>query len=589
MHPLDAVVVGSGPNGLAAAVTLARVGLAVRVLEAQATVGGGARTLSGAELAADTSGSGGGAGLPLLGADGATGAELRIDLCSAVHPMAWASPFFRAFGLAERLELRTPEVSYAQPLDPLPGPGTPRAGLAFHDLDRTVAALGPDGAAWRALIGPLTDRWPEVTALAMGDRRTPAHPLGADATLLDPGLSVDHATVRGGSPSTPQDGVVGGSARQDGLLSEGAGGGPGGGGLWGEGARGGRGMAAWVRAALSFGAGLVEQGSGLWDRRFGGDVAPALLTGVAAHVMTPLPSLAGAGTALLLGALAHGPRGWALPVGGSQAIVDALVADLVAHGGEIETSHPVRTRADLPPARTYLFDTVPGVVGQVFGDRVPPSSRAAMGRYRFGAGAAKVDLALSGPVPWSVPDVGRAATVHLGGTRAQLAGAEAAVAAGRHAPHPVCLLSDPTVTDPAREVDGLRPLWAYVHVPAGSERDVTEDVVAQVERFAPGFRDVVVAARCVPAARMTGHNANYVGGDIGAGAPTMPRMLGVPAPAGLRWDPYATGVEGVYLCSAATPPGPGVHGMSGWHAARRVLLREFEIRRPPDLSPSPPR
>jgi phytoene dehydrogenase-like protein len=184
-----------------------------------------------------------------------------------------------------------------------------------------------------------------------------------------------------------------------------------------------------------------------------------------------------------------------------------------------------------------------------------------------------------------VPDVGRAATVHLGGTREQLAAAEASVAAGRHAAHPVCLLSDPAVTDPAREVGGLRPLWAYAHVPAGSERDVTEDVVGQIERFAPGFRDVVVAARCVPAAWMPEHNANYVGGDIGAGAATMPRMLAAPGPAGTRWDPYATGVDGVYLCSAATPPGPGVHGMAGWHAARRVLVREFEIRRPPDLAP----
>ncbi|RPF19830.1 phytoene dehydrogenase-like protein [Myceligenerans xiligouense] len=525
---LDAVVVGSGPNGLAAAVTLARAGLAVRVLEEQPTIGGGARTLTGAELAdAAPVPQPPGAGPPPLGSDDATGAGLRFDLCSAVHPMAWASPFFRAFGLAERIELRTPEVSYAQPLDPAAGSGDPRAGIAFRDLDRTVAGLGADGAAWRSLIGPLADRWQGVTALAMSDKRGLVTPRGLGREAVEA-----------------------------------------------------------LRAAPSFGPALLEQGSGLWNRRFAADVAPALLTGVAAHVMTPLPSLAGAGTALLLGALAHAPLGWALPVGGSGAIVDALVADLVTHGGEIETSRPVRTRADLPPARVFLFDTAPGVVGRVFGSRMRSRAGTALRRYRFGGGAAKVDLVLRGPVPWSVSDVGRAATVHLGGTREQMAEAEATVAAGRHAAHPVCLLSDPTVTDPAREAGGLRPMWTYAHVPAGSERDVTEDVVGQIERFAPGFRDVVVAARCVPAAWMPRHNANYVGGDIGAGAVTMPRMLAAPGPAGTRWDPYSTGVDGVYLCSAATPPGPGVHGMSGWHAARRVLLREFEIRRPPDLSPA---
>ncbi|GAA1859871.1 NAD(P)/FAD-dependent oxidoreductase [Myceligenerans crystallogenes] len=535
MRTLDVVVVGSGPNGLAAAVTLARAGLGVRVLEEQATAGGGARTFGGAELAGSAPAGPGESSWPVLGADAATGAQLRFDLCSAVHPMAWASPFFRAFGLADRIELRTPEVSYAQPLDPRPGSRAARAGIAYRDLDRTVARLAAegtagsasDGAAWRALLAPLAENWQAVTALAMSDKRGLAGPVG-----LTPGR-----------------------------------------------------LATIARAALDFGPGLIEQGTSAWGRRFAGDVAPALLTGVAAHVMTPLPSLAGAGTALLLGALAHAPRGWALPVGGSQAIVDALVADLHAHGGEIETSRPVRSRSDLPRARAYLFDTAPGVVGQVFGDRLPARPRAALRRHRFGGGAAKVDLVLSGPVPWAVDDVGRAATVHLGGTREQLAAAEADVAAGRLPGRPVCLLSDPAVTDPAREVAGLRPLWAYAHVPAGSEQDVADAVVGQIERFAPGFRDVVVAARCVPAARMAAHNANYVGGDIGAGVATMPRMLAAPGAVGWRWDPYATGVEGVYLCSAATPPGPGVHGMPGWHAARRVLLREFEIRRPPSLAP----
>ncbi|WP_125776245.1 phytoene desaturase family protein [Antribacter gilvus] len=514
MTLLDAVVVGSGPNGLAAAVTLARAGLSVRVLEAQPTIGGGSRTLPGL------------AGRP----------ELLHDVCSAVHPMAWSSPFLRAFDLAARgVELRTPDISYAQPLD------GGRAGLAYHDLDRTVEALGPDGPAWRSLVGPLTAGWEHVAAVALGDRRTimgmtgtTGVPMGA-RTTSGPGLLGTLGAVLGAA-------------------------GPG----------------------LRFGGGLLEQGTALWGRRFSGDVAPALLTGVAAHSIAPLPSLAAAGTALLLAALAHGPGGWPLPVGGSGAIVAALVQDLLEHGGEVETDREVRTARDLPPARTYFFDTAPGAVARIMGTRLSPRARAAFGRFRHGNAAAKVDFALSGPVPWAVPDVGRAGTVHVGGSRPQLAAAEREVARGRHAEQPVVLVSDPVVTDPGRAAGGLRPLWTYAHVPAGSDVDMTEAVTAQLERFAPGFRDVVVSARCVPASRMPLHDANYVGGDIAAGAVTMARMLASPAGG---WEPYFGGAEGVYLCSASAPPGPGVHGMGGWHAARRALRREFDVRRSPSLAP----
>lgn len=514
----DAVVVGAGPNGLAAAVTLARAGLYVTVLEANETIGGGARTLAPGDDG-DLF-----AGLP---------AGVVHDVCSAVHPMAWASPFFRAFDLpAHGVELLTPEVSYAQPL-----PGG-RAAVAYRDLERTAEGLGPDGDAWRSLLGPLAEQWEAVVAVGMGDRRS-----------VPPGVLDADDPLRAGAGA--------------------------------------------VRFALA----LLEQGTRAWDARFSGD-GGALLTGVAAHTITPLPSLSGAGTALLLGALAHatpnlsgaqptGVRpgsdtgfdgGWAVPRGGSGAIVAALRTDLEAHGGTVVTGHRVRTPADLPAARAVLFDTTPRTLLDVLGPAVAPSLRRALEGFRYGNAAAKVDFVLSGPVPWADPEVGRAGTVHVGGTRAEMAAAENAVAAGRHAERPLCLVSDPTVVDPSRRVVSgngeLRPLWAYTHVPAGSDVDVRETVTAQIERFAPGFRDVVVGARAIPAAVMAEHNQNYVGGDISAGAATMWQMFSRPT---LRANPYRV-AGGVYLCSASTPPGPGVHGMGGWHAARRALRDVFGIR-----------
>ncbi|MFC7458140.1 phytoene desaturase family protein [Brachybacterium sp. GCM10030267] len=488
---VDAVVVGSGPNGLAAAVTLARAGLTVEVLEAQETVGGGARTLD-LELAPG----------------------LVHDICSAVQPMALASPFFRAFDIASRgVTMVAPEASYAQPLDDEP------AAIAWHDVERTADGLGADGTAWRATLGTLSRNWELVVQLALGDKR-----------------SVPPAAL---TPRT-------------------------------------------LAVAPLFGALLGAQGTPAWDLPFRTDRARALLGGVAAHAIGRMPSLGLSATASLLGTLAHG-TGWPIPVGGSQTIIDALTADLREHGGQIRTGHRVRTWRDVPPARAVLLDTPAGAAADILANRLPRSLERSLRRFPHGNAAAKVDLVLSGPVPWRDPDVARAGTQHLGGTREQMAAAEADVAAGRVPARPVTLVSDPSIADPGRIHDGLRPVWAYAHVPAGDTTDPTELVTRQIERFAPGFRDVVVASRGVCAADMAEHNPALVGGDISMGRVTMADMIARPT---ARWDPYRLAETGWYLCSAATPPGPGVHGMSGWHAAQRVLHREFGIDEMPDLGPA---
>lgn len=485
----DAVVVGSGPNGLAGAVTLARAGLGVLVLEAQETIGGGARTVD-LELAPGT----------------------VHDTCSAVHPLAVASPFFDRFDLAARgVDLVVPEIAYAQPLEHGP------AGIAYTSLARTGAELGPDGARWVSLFEPLTERWDSLVAIALGDR----------------------------------------SRDLPGALAK-----------------------AGLRSVLQTAVRLLSEGTPLARGRFSGDVAPALLTGVAAHAIGPLPSLVAAGSILMLGTLAH-TVGWPIPVGGSQAITDALVEDLRAHGGEIRTGEPVAHWRTLPRARVYLFDTSAPALAHIWGDRMPTRVRSALEGVRPGPAAAKVDYVLSGPVPWSDPRVAGAGTVHVGGTRAEMVASEAEVSAGRLSERPLVLFSDPTVGDPGREVGGLRPGWSYAHVPQGCTLDPTELVTAQIERFAPGFRDVVVAAQGVPASEMSSHNANYIGGDIALGSLGIASMAQRP-----RWvlDPYSVGIPGVYLCSSAATPGPGVHGMAGWHAARRALVDRFGRTEPPRLA-----
>lgn len=478
---VDAVVVGAGPNGLAAAVTLARAGLSVEVVERNDTIGGGARTEE----------------LTLPG--------FLHDVCSAVHPMALQSEFFRLFRMEERIELRLPEVQYGHPLD------GGRAGIAYQDLERTAAELGVDGPAFRNLMGPLARSADQVADFATDALlHVPRHPL----------------------------------------------------------------------TVLRFGLRALEQGSSAWNARFRQDAAPAMVSGVAAHSIQHMPSLSTAAAALSLGAYAHA-RGWPVPIGGSQSIVDALADDLVAHGGRIVTGHEVRSLGDLTPAKAVLFDTsVPGML-RIAGSQIPTPRRGALRRFRFGNAAAKVDFALSDPVPWTNEALRRAGTVHIGGTRAEIAAAEGSVAHGRHAERPYVLGSEPTVVDPTRAPKGKHVFWAYAHVPAGSDVDQTEAITRQVERFAPGFRDTILQSSSRTAAHMSDHNPNYVGGDIAAGAASFWQLVKRPV---LSSDPWRMG-GGMYLCSESSAPGPGVHGMAGWRAAKSALRHTFGLPDDVDLTP----
>ena len=479
---LDAVVVGAGPNGLAAAVTLARAGLRVRVYERADQPGGGAATR---EL---------------------TVPGFRHDVCSAVHPMALESRFFREFGLRHRVEFRTPEISFAQPLS------LGRAGIAYRDLERTRDALGVDGRAYERLLRPLVERSTQVAAFT-------------------------------GSPlvRVPDD----------------------------------------PRTALDFGIRALEQGSPSWNLRFREDIAPAMLTGVAAHTILSQPSIAAAGAGLALTAYAHA-RGWPIPVGGSQAIIDAMVDDLRAHGGEVVLDHEVTSLDALPSATVTLLDVTPRALVRIAGGAMPARYRRVLERFRYGDGVAKVDFALSEPVPWSHPELRRAGTVHVGGTRREVADAENQVGRGRLPEHPYVLVSQPSLFDPGRAPAGLHTLWTYTHVPAGSDADRRDAVIAQIERFAPGFRDTIVASSPRSAREVEEHNPNYPGGDIAAGAPNLWQLVRRPV---LSPDPWRTPMPGVYLASASTAPGPGVTGMPGWFAALSALRHDFGTRALPDLSP----
>ena len=464
----DVVVVGAGPNGLAAALTCAKAGRSVLVLEAMDTIGGGCRTEE----------------LTLPG--------FAHDVCSAIHPLAAVSPFFAGAGLERHgLELLHTEVALAHPLD------GGRAGVLRRSVADTVAGLGIDGRAWERHVGWAARRWDALAPATLGPLlRVPRHPL----TLAAFGL-------RGLPPAT------------------------------------------WA------------------GRVFRTDEARGLLAGASAHSFLPLSRPLTTSMGIMLLASAH-VAGWPVARGGSQAIVDAMAAQLAELGGRIETGRTVRSLADVPESAAVLFDVTPRQLLAICGDELPAGYRRRLGRFRYGPGVHKVDFALSEPVPWTNDECRQAGTLHLGGTLREVAAAEADVAAGRHPDRPFVLVGQQSLADPSRAPAGQHTLWAYCHVPNGSDVDMTEAIEQQVERFAPGFRDVVLARHSAGNAWYEAHNPNIVGGDIAGGSHGGLQLLLRPRP-GLH--PYRTANPRLFMCSASTPPGGGVHGMCGMNAANEAL------------------
>jgi phytoene dehydrogenase-like protein len=463
-----AVVVGAGPNGLAAAVVLARSGWSVTVREAADAPGGGVR--SGA--------------LTLPG--------FVHDLGSAVHPMAVSSPVFRTMPLAAH------GLAWIQPPVPLAHAADGEPAILLHrSVDETAAGLDrSDARRYRALVTPFASRWDALCEDILGPLRVPRHP----------------------------------------VL-----------------------MARFGPLAMLPAAAVARCG-------FAGARARALFAGLAAHGMLPLTAAGTTAFALVFAASGHAV-GWPVARGGSGALTDALVAYLASLGGRVETNAVVRS-LDEVSADAVVLDLTPRQVIAIAGDRLPPSDRRALRRFRYGPGAFKVDWALSEPIPWRDPSCALSATVHIGASLDEMIRSEAAPWRGAHAARPWVLLAQPSLFDPSRAPPGRHTAWAYCHVPNGSHRDMLDAIESQIERVAPGFRDVVLARSVMPPSRLEAYDANLVGGDVGGGANSLSQLLFRPT---VRWNPYRTGIAGVYLGSASTPPGGGVHGMCGYHAAQTVL------------------
>jgi phytoene dehydrogenase-like protein len=463
-----ACVIGAGPNGLAAAIVLAKAGLQVDVLEAESTPGGAARTLE----------------LTLPG--------FRHDFGSAVYPLGAGSPFFSSLPLIDHgLEWIHSPAALAHPLDD----GT--AVMLERDLVETSDSLGIDGPAWDKLMRPFVERWTELAPEILGPMPfIPRHP--------------------------------------------------------------------WLMARFGM---VALQPARMVARRFRSQRARALFAGLAAHSFLSLDEPLSAAFAISLAAPAH-VAGWPIPRGGAQSLTNALCAFLSTLGGKVNTSSPVQSLAASKSYDLILCDVTPRQLVTLGGQRLSDSYKRQLGRFRYGAGVFKVDYALNAPIPWKAPGCLRAATVHLGGSFEEIAASEKAVRGGQHADHPFVLLAQPSLFDSSRAPASKHTAWAYCHVPNGSDVNMLEKVEGQIERFAPGFRDCILARRVFSPADLENMDANLVGGDIGGGAMDIRQFLFRPT-----WRHYATSARDIYICSASTPPGGGVHGMCGYHAARTALSR----------------
>lgn len=469
----DAVVVGSGPNGLAAAIVMQHAGLSVLLLEGKETIGGGLRS---AELT-----------LP----------GFTHDICSAIHPLAAGSPLFSKLPLADHgLEFLYPQIAAAHPFDD----GT--AAVLTSSVDETASLLGKDEKAYRNLIGPLVKDWPSIVNNILGPLTFPKNPVGL---------------ARFGLNALP-------SAR---FIS----------------------------------------------RRFSTEKAKGLYAGMAAHSIMPLENFATSAIGLVLMAAGH-VKGWPVPKGGSRQIANALASYFKSIGGKIQTGFYVETLKQLPSSHAVILDVTPKQLVRIAGDQLSPSYRSKLERYKYGMGVFKIDFALDGPVPWKAEEVRRAGTVHLGSTFREIALGERETWKGMHPKKPYVLVAQQSVIDSTRAPQGKHTLWAYCHVPNGSMVDMSSAIEHQIERYAPGFRQRILGKHTFNAQQMNEYNPNYIGGDINGGAITPSQLFTRPV---LSLSPYRTSAKGIYICSSSTPPGGGVHGMCGYHAANRALKDLFGL------------
>ena len=467
----DAVIIGSGPNGLAAAITIARTGRSVLVLEAQETIGGGCRSCE----------------LTLPG--------FTHDICSAIHPAALASVFFRALPLERYgLEWIHPDIPLAHPLD------NGQAAILDRSLDVTAQSLGQDGTAYKQLMQPLVENWETIMDAFHGPLRP--------RTILSHPFKLAH-----------------------------------------------------------FGLPALRGANGLVRAQFKGSAARAIFAGVSGHAMLPLDTPGTAAAGLLLMLLAHAV-GWPFPRGGSQKIVEALAAYLRDLGGEIVTGVEVKSLDALPPSGVVLCDITPRQLLRIAGPRLSGLYKRQLQHYRYGMGVCKLDLALDGPIPWTAEACRHAGTVHVGGTLTEIVKSERAIWRGEHPEQPFVLLAQQSLFDSTRAPAGKQTVWAYCHVPNGSDIDMSERIEAQIERFAPGFRERIQARHTFTARDMEHYNANYIGGDINGGVQDLTQMFTRPT---ISPTPYSTSDKSLYICSSSTPPGGGVHGMCGYYAARAAL------------------